>query len=324
MRRLVCPHRWVSVLSLGVLAVLLSVVFSLEAPLAGEPLPRIPSRFLDSRGFPWMLSQRDDSEVPLWRTRHPLGDNLPEPIREAPLLGLVLPHHDVASPMTARILSEVAVVLSKLPPEQQPETIILIGPNHTRSGSARIQTFAGDWETPTGVFPVAQDWQDVLVRDFGAEGDPSLMAREHSLSYLVPWLHHTLPEASVLPVLIHGNLDRKGCERLAETLAGFMQARRTLIVASVDFSHGLSPEDALAADETTWRHVQSGGVNNILRLDNRYLDAPPTLATMMLTMSVQQAEAPYLAGHAEASLFLGKPLTSTTSYLCMAYHDKQE
>ena len=98
MKRLACAHRRASVLSLVVLAVLLSVVFSLGTPLAGElsptmhaalqtdrqavrspaeeepaitgkagspsmteALPRIPSRFLDSRGFPWMLSQLDDT-----------------------------------------------------------------------------------------------------------------------------------------------------------------------------------------------------------------------------------------------------------------------
>lgn len=290
----------------------------------GEPLRSVlPCRFLDARGFSFMLSRLDATEVPSWRTRHPVLDSLPEPVRKEPLQGLVLPHHDVASPMTARILAEASTVFLEQFPEQQPETIILLGPNHERSGDARIQTFFADWETPVGIFPLAQDWHDVLVREFGAAGEVSLMEREHSLAYLIPWLHHAFPDASVLPVLIHGNLDRKGCERLSATLAAFAQERHTMVIASVDFSHGLTPERALAADETTWQYVKSGTVSRVFGLDNGYLDAPPTLATMMLTMSALDAGVPYLSGHAEASLFLGKPVDDTTSYLCIAYPQKQ-
>lgn len=316
--------RWFP-LALVALELLLPVVL-----LSGEPavpaaqgqtsLPLIPCRFLDARGFSWMLASQDTGEHPLWRTQFPIGEQQAEAIPQKKPLGLVLPHHDVAAPMTARVLSETAAVFAGLPAEEHPDVIVLLGPNHKRIGASRVQTFAGDWETPGGILPLARDGYDLVAGTFGAAGDPALMEREHALSYLVPWLHHFFPGTEILPVLIHGNLDGKGCDELAGTLRAYAQTRKVLFVASVDFSHGLSPSEALMADETTWRLVGAGDTAAIQRLDNRYLDAPPTLGTLMRVMSALGAQTPHLAGHAEASLFLGKPPVETTSYLVLSYH----
>lgn len=292
-----------------------------EPILAADPsLPLIPCRFLDARGFDWMLAQQDHTETPAWRTRHPLGGKAAAPVPKARPMGLVVPHHDVAAPMTARVLSEAAAAYGELPAEAQPDVIVLLGPNHERVGTSRIQTFAGDWETTEGIMPLAGDGHSLLLRTFGAAGEASLMEREHALSYLVPWVHHFFPEAEILPVLIHGNLDGKGCAALANTLSAYADARSVLFVASVDFSHGLSPEAALVSDATTWRHLVAGNMDAIRKLDNRYLDAPPTLVTLMEVMAARNADGPCLVGHAEASLFLDRPLADTTSYLSVSYH----
>ena len=292
-----------------------------EPILAPDPsMPLIPCHFLAPRGFDWMLAQQDHTETPTWRTQHPLGGVTAAPVPKAGLMGLVVPHHDVAAPMTARVLSEAAAAFGDLPAEAQPDVIVLLGPNHGRVGTSRIQTFAGDWETPEGIMPLAGDGHSLLLRTFGAAGEVSLMEREHALSYLVPWLHHFFPEAEILPVLIHGNLDGKGCAALANTLSAYADARSVLFVASVDFSHGLSPEAALVSDETTWSHLVAGNLDAIRKLDNRYLDAPPTLVTLMGVMAARNADGPCLVGHAEASLFIDRPLTDTTSYLSVSYH----
>ena len=135
-----------------------------------------------------------------------------------------------------------------------------------------------------------------------------------------PWLNHFFPGAEILPVLIHGNLDESGCTALTDVLTAYAGMRKVLFVASVDFSHGLDSEKALVSDETTWHHLSSGNGEAIRKLDNRYLDAPPTLISLMGIMSALDAEGPHLVGHAEASLFMNRPLQDTTSYLAVSYH----
>ena len=285
-----------------------------EMPVA-EGLPPIPCRFVDARGFRWMLAAIDETPSPRWRTGFPIGDETPRSAGAA--RGLILPHHDVAAPMIGRILSETAEALAR--EGMMPEPVIVLGPNHAREGANRIQTFHNDWETPEGIFPADRVWTEQLARTLTAAGDPRLMEREHSLAYLVPWLTHFFPDASLLPVLISGALNREGCRALSETLSACAAAKRCLVVASIDFSHDRQPEEALAFDETTWRLILASDAAGILDLDNRYLDAPPTLATFLMTMAQATTGSPVLAGHAEASLFLGKRMDRTTSYLAVAW-----
>lgn len=282
---------------------------------AQQPEALIPCRFVDARGFAWMLASTDETDQPRWRTAFPLDGDTPQAAGAA--VGLILPHHDVAAPMTGRVLEEAADALAQA--DAMPETVILLGPNHAREGAQRIQTFPNDWDTPEGVMPAAREWAEQLARAHAASGDPLLMEREHALSYLVPWLRHAFPEATLLPVLISGALDREGCLALSETLSAFASQKRCLVVASIDFSHDQAPEAALAYDAVTWRHIRNTDAKAVLRLDNRHLDAPPTLATFLLTMEHVGAGDPALVGHAEASLFLGRRVDRTTSYLVVAW-----
>ena len=167
--------------------------------------------------------------------------------------------------------------------------------------------------------PVAEDWASALVQDLGATGDATLMEREHSVNTLVPWVRHFFPNASLLPILIHGSLEQEQCRELSTHLADFAATRKTLVIASVDFSHGLKSSDALARDEKTWFLLETGDTTGLLRLGNDHLDAPPTLATLMMTMEARKAGPALLAGHAEASAFLGHSVEDTTSYLAVVF-----
>jgi len=275
----------------------------------------ISCRFMDKRGFPWMLKQTDLSESPRWRTAFPLNGQPAVILPEREPLGLVLPHHDAAIPLIGRVLSDAASRCNG----NMPETIILLGPNHKREGISRIQTSVLDWSTPEGTMSAASDWASELIDKYGTPGDPSLFEREYSLSTLVPWLKHYFPTATLLPVLIHGNLDTDHCRALSEILTDFAGRRKTLMIASIDFSHGLSSQDALSRDERTWFLIQSGDAAGILRLGNEYLDAPPTLGTLVMAMSRQTNAPAQLVGHAEASSFLGHPIEETTSYLSVVW-----
>ncbi len=280
-----------------------------------RPEPPIPCRFVDSRGFAWMLASMDATDQPRWRTAFPIDGETPQAAGAA--VGMILPHHDVAAPMIGRVLSETADALAR--DGMMPEVVILMGPNHAREGAQQIQTYPNDWDTPEGVMPAERRWAEELARIHAAAGDPLLMEREHALSYLVPWIHHFFPEASLLPVLLSGALDGKGCETLSDSLSAFTTRKHCLVVASIDFSHDRTPEEALDFDAVTWQRMRDGDADGVLGLDNRYLDAPPTLATFLMTMERMGAGTPVLAGHAEASLFLGRRVEATTSHLAVVF-----
>lgn len=309
MRRVVC------LILLVLVVMLLSAMPGTSLTAVPSPVRRIACMNVDPKGFSWMLEQSDEEASPNWRAEYPLGERTADPVPDSDLAGLILPHHDLANPMISRILAETAERLAG----NMPDTIILLGPNHEREGASKIQTNALDWDTPEGIMPVAKDWAEELLRLYSASGDPTLFEREHSVNTLIPWIRHYFPDASVLPILIHGNLEQMRCLALSRTLAEFSNQRKTLIIASIDFSHGLSSRVALLRDAKTWALMQAGDVAGLMLLGNAYLDAPPTLATLLMTMDRLGTAPACLVGHAEASAFLGHPVMETTSYLSVAF-----
>lgn len=250
------------------------------------------------------------------------------------IIGGILPHHLVAESMIARFFNTLQEELSNAESSStvSPETIIVLAPNHKRVGDRPLHTGAFSWDTPFGQVDADEKMVEELIKTFKAGVNPTLLEEEHSISALIPYIHFTFPKAKIVPILIHGNMNRKDCAKLSEFLVNSAQDTSCLLLASIDFSHGLRPEEAIKHDEVTQRVIETRDYETLFGLGNTYLDAPPTLGTFLMTMDSlngrgqknikkdsEHSNLEYGKGdlleHGEASQFLKQYVSETTSYM---------
>ena len=120
-----------------------------------------------------------------------------------------------------------------------PDTVILLGPNHTGLGTDAGVYPRGAWATPLGTVPVAEDLAEALLAETPIlQADTLAHAHEHSLEVQVPFLQYRNPGVSIVPVtfMLHsyGEVREVG-EAVARVVAGWPEP--VLIVASSDMSH---------------------------------------------------------------------------------------
>lgn len=144
-------------------------------------------------------------------------------------IGIVMPHAGyVYSGVTAaKTISQVRI----------PDTVILLGPNHTGCGSEFSIMSHGSWEIPLGSVPVNECVARSLIEacDLLRE-DSSAHLREHSLEVQLPFLYYCNSSVSIVPITI-ASQDFRACEKLAESIAGIIRGKDVLILASTDMTH---------------------------------------------------------------------------------------
>ncbi len=151
-----------------------------------------------------------------------------------------------------------------------PDTIILIGPNHTGIGPAVSVYPEGAWQMPGGAVSIDRDLaQQVLARCPHAEADTSAHQQEHCLEVQLPFLQHGNRHIRIVPIVL-GTRDPALCRSVGESLAAIVSATdaaggRPLLVASTDMNHYES--DAVTREKD--RHA----IAAIAGLDPEGLDA---------------------------------------------------
>ncbi len=140
----------------------------------------------------------------------------------------------------------------------RPETVVIIGTNHTGLGSPISIARTGVWRTPLGDVPVATKLADRLVKSGFPVAEEAFL-REHSVEVQLPFIQYLFgPDVPFVPICVMlpplGDLIAAG-----EAIADIAQDRPILIVASSDFTH--YEPDGIA------RRLDMEAIDLILRLD---------------------------------------------------------
>jgi len=148
-----------------------------------------------------------------------------------------------------------------------PDTVVLIGPNHTGLGAPVSLMAAGQWMTPFGTLSIDEPLAGaVLARCRRVQDDMIAHLREHSLEVQLPFIQYKKDDVRIVPIqMMDTRLDT--CIELGDAVAGAIRERGTdvLIVASSDMSHYISAEEAKRKDRMA--------IDRILALDARGLYA---------------------------------------------------
>jgi AmmeMemoRadiSam system protein B len=221
--------------------------------------------------------------------------------------GLLVPHDWVGGRFITTPLRDLAASRSV-------ERVILIGPNHTNVGGAAALTSDLPWVTPFGL----AETDGAAVATLAASGvvrlEPEVLTYEHSVAGVVPAVHRYLPEAKVVPLILRGGLAAGEVRRLATALAPLL-TEETVIVAAVDFSHGLPASAAHQHDEETLTLLHTLDWQPLLRWGNEHLDSPPAVALLLTTMQKLGATRFELRANSSSGEIAGDPASPVTSYI---------
>lgn len=209
----------------------------------------------------------------------PLGPgHLPEVVEkgERRMVGAVVPHAGLifSGPVAAHVYAEMAK-------DGIPETVVIIGPNHTGYGRA-VSASSEDFETPLGTVKVDRE---IVARLRGVvEIDRTAHLYEHSLEVQLPFLQYLSPKVKIVPVVM-GQQDLVMVRETAKILKEACQGKDVLFLASSDLSHYVSSETAKAKDGRVLRRVlelDAEGVLEEVESGDISMCGPGPVATMLL------------------------------------------
>lgn len=138
-----------------------------------------------------------------------------------------------------------------------PDTLLLLGPNHTGQGAPLAVWPDGVWQLPGGGLPVDDALAARLIAQVpGFSADTAAHAGEHSLEVVLPFVRHFNNNARIVPVAVSlrdpAALIAAG-EALAEALRGWPEPVGILV--SSDMSHYLPHDKAKERDALALQHV---------------------------------------------------------------------
>ena len=169
--------------------------------------------------------------------------HIPKAEGENRVIGVISPHAgfvysgDVAGSVYASI--------------EIPDTVLLLGPNHTGRGPAVSLMPEGAWAMPLGEVEIdAPLARAILDASPSVEADTRAHQYEHSLETQIPFLQHFHKDFKIVPICLQ-RISLDTCRAVSEAiLAGLKKQDCTaLIVASSDMTHYESHESASQKDK---------------------------------------------------------------------------
>ena len=163
------------------------------------------------------------------RLRAEVAAYMPETARE-PALAVIVPHagYMYSGATAGATVTRVAV----------PETVLLLGPNHTGLGAA-CSLSPDDWQIPGATIPQDRELAGAILQHSSMVQEERAAHRgEHSLEVELPFLYQTRPDLRIACLTL-GGLNFALCERLARELAAALAdfGRPVLLLASTDMNH---------------------------------------------------------------------------------------
>ncbi len=170
-----------------------------------------------------------------------------------PALGVVVPH--------AGFMYSGGVAGSVYSHIEIPQTVLLLGPNHTVQGRPIALMSRGSWSMPFGDLEIDTELAEALMNHFpDVQDDAEAHQQEHSLETQLPFLHYFQKDFKFVPVCLQ-RLSLDDIARLATAVVKSVRAvnKPVLLVASSDMTHYESHQSASQKDRMA--------IERILELD---------------------------------------------------------
>ena len=248
--------------------------------------------------------------------------NLPslEKLEFQPLAGIV-PHHLLVKNWLAAYFDNLKSFSY--------DTVVIISPNHFQAGQAEFISSDTSWQTPYGEVKADRELNKSLLSELSfVKNDFKALDGEHGVSGLLPFIKKTWPKAKVMPVIIDVNSKPENIKALADFLSAqnadnswFWSKKKTLVLASIDFSHYQTLSVANFHDD-----VSQAVINNLAfsKAKSLEIDSPPALEAVLRYAASTDEVSPVLAAHTNSSQLLDNPDLLGTSHLFYYFYPQSK
>ena len=202
------------------------------------------------------------------------------------------------------------------------QRIIILGVNHRGHGHRAALSPWPRWQTPLGEIAVNQHLNEVLrARVNFLADEPNAHSQEHSIEIELPFLQYTLPDFDFVPISL-SRLSLDECAELGGAIAAACQAEantRTLIFASSDLSHYLSPERTEDLDRLALQPILALDPEGLLRViaeENISMCGVIPTAIMLFAVNAMGAQRARLLNHCHSGDVI--PMRKVVGYAAVA------
>ncbi len=166
-------------------------------------------------------------------------------------MGLICPHAGYAysGPVAAHAFYELAI-------DGKPDTVVLLGPNHTGYGSALSLMREGAWRTPLGDVEVDSKIADAILHETSVVDVDEVAHRyEHSIEVQLPFLQFLYGSSFKIVPLCFLMQDYDSALEVGRALVEALDATNTVVIASSDMTHYEPAQAAAAKDQAALQAV---------------------------------------------------------------------
>lgn len=189
--------------------------------------------------------------------RSTLATIIPENSSKQHVTGIISPHagYVYSGAIAGQIYSQIEI----------PQTILILGPNHTGAGHPAALYPEGEWLTPLGPAPINSRLNNLLLQHVSyLQLDHIAHQHEHSLEVQVPFIQYLRPDILISAICL-GQGDYGALSEIGIGVAAAIReyGKEVLIVASSDMTHYESADSA--------RHKDGLALEKVLAFDAKGL-----------------------------------------------------
>jgi AmmeMemoRadiSam system protein B len=167
------------------------------------------------------------------------------------ILGMICPHagYMYSGPVAASAFYELAQ-------DGKPDTVVIMGPNHTGYGSALSLMREGTWQTPLGMVEIDTALADSIMHETGIIDADQLSHRyEHSIEVQLPFLQFLYGDNFKIVPICFLMQDYDSAVEVGRALEEALDTTNTVVIASSDMTHYESAKSASAKDHAALKAV---------------------------------------------------------------------
>jgi len=186
---------------------------------------------------------------------HPLGPKkLPQVnfhSHPRKIVGLICPHagYMYSGPVAASAFYELAV-------DGKPDTVVLLGPNHTGYGSGLALMREGFWRTPLGDVELDSGLADTILHETSiVDVDETAHRYEHSIEVQLPFLQFLYGNAFKIVPICFLMQDYDSAAEVGRALVEALDSKNALVIASSDMTHYEPSKTAATKDQAALKAV---------------------------------------------------------------------
>ncbi len=148
-------------------------------------------------------------------------------------MGLISPHagYLYSGPVAAHAFYQLAL-------DGKPDTVVLLGPNHTGYGSALSVMREGTWQTPLGNIEIDTTLVDDILHETSILDIDELAHRfERSLEVQLPFLQFLYGNTFKIVPICYMMHDYDSAVEIGRALTEALDATNSIVIASSDMTH---------------------------------------------------------------------------------------